>query len=66
MKYFSKKVCDRRHPWQSLREHFRKQIFPQLNKFDLTQKEIQKFRRSWQGLQVSFLSVAIYFFFSCL
>ena len=55
------KVCDRRHPSQSLREHFMKQMYPQLYKFDLTKKQILRFKRSWQGLQVC-CSIIIWFY----
>ena len=47
-------VCHRRHTWQSLREHFRKQIIPKLNSFIITSKQKQKFKDGWRGLPVRF------------
>ena len=47
-------VCHRRHTWQSLREHFRKQIIPKLNSFKITSKQKQKFKDGWRGLPVRF------------
>ncbi len=46
-------ICHQRHTWQSLREHYKKQIHPQLKLFNLTEKQLERFRRSMKGLPVS-------------
>lgn len=38
-----------RHSWQSLRDHFRRQLFPNihLSYYQLSAEEMQKFREGW-------------------
>lgn len=40
-----------RHTWQSLRDHFKHQIFPNihLSYYGLTPQEIQQFREGWMS-----------------
>ncbi len=46
------KVC-RGRTWQSMKEHFRKQILPQISTFDLTQRQVSRLKRAWAGENVS-------------
>ncbi|GJQ68460.1 hypothetical protein Trydic_g17038 [Trypoxylus dichotomus] len=48
---FWKEVEDKfeRHTWQSLRDHFKKQLFPNIHHsyYNLTPEQIQQFREGW-------------------
>ncbi|TRY63935.1 hypothetical protein TCAL_14361 [Tigriopus californicus] len=43
------RVCGGHHSWQSMKEHFRKQIMPQIQNFQLKQSQIIRFRRAMDG-----------------
>ncbi len=49
-------VC-RGRTWQSLKEHFRKQVMPQIGTYHLLPKQVSRFRRAWEdGERVLVLS----------
>lgn len=42
-------VCGGHRSWQSMKEHFRKQIMPQINSYQLKKSQIIRFRRAMDG-----------------
>lgn len=52
----SRSVCGRSRTWQSLKEHFRKQIITQINSFTLPARQISRIQRGWAGEEVNCFS----------
>merc|ERR1719319_1929364 len=48
-------VCGGRRTWQSMKEHFRKQVMPKIQQFGITIRQIRKLRECYDGFDLDAL-----------
>merc|ERR1719319_881391 len=48
-------VCEGRRTWQSMKEHFRKQVMPKIQQFGITIRQIRKLRECYDGFDLDAL-----------